>query len=113
MGTQTVSTVFDDLDGTTEQVGTYRFALEDITYEIDLSPGNLGQLHAALSPFIAAGRRLPKTTKARNVGKNKAGTTNADLRAWWVSQNRTDLPPYRANGPIPAAVHAAYRAANS
>ena len=108
MGTQTVSTVFDDLDGTTEQVGTYRFALEDVTYEIDLSQANLGQLRAALAPFIAVGRRLPKAAKAkpRSVGK-----ASVDVRAWWAAQDRADLPPHRANGPIPAAVHAAYRAA--
>jgi len=65
MATRTVSTVFDDLDGSTDGVRTYRFGLEDLTYEIDLSTDNLGRLRAALAPFITAGRRLPKTTTAK------------------------------------------------
>lgn len=39
--------VIDDLDAGTDGVGTDRFALEGVDYEIDLTPDNLGRLRAA------------------------------------------------------------------
>lgn len=110
MATRTVSTVFDDLDGSTDGVRTYRFGLEDLTYEIDLSTDNLGRLRAALAPFITAGRRLPKSAKPK---PRPALRPTADVRAWWAENQTGDLPRHRANGPIPAAVYAAYRAATA
>ena len=112
MATRTVKTVVDDFDGSTEGIGTYRFCLEEVGYEIDLSAGNRDLLRSALAPFIAAGRRLPKATKANPRGTGYRPT--AALRAWWAENQETaGLPPHRTNGPIPAAVHDAYRAATS
>jgi hypothetical protein len=111
MAKRVISTIIDDLDGSTEGIGTYRFALEDVTYEIDLSADNLGQLRAALAPFVAAGRRLPRPAKAK---PRTAARPSADVRAWWAAnQAMAGLPSHRANGPIPAAVHEAYRAATA
>jgi nucleoid-associated protein Lsr2 len=112
MATRTVRTIVDDFDGSTEGIGTYRFSLEDVGYEIDLSADNRDLLRAALAPFIAAGRRLPKTAKAKPRGNGYRPT--AALRAWWADNEETaGLPAYRTHGPIPAAVHDAYRAATS
>ncbi len=110
MATRIHTTVVDDLDGSTHEVGTYRFALEGHTYEIDLSAHNLDQLRAALAPFIAAARRLPKAAKATPRGA--ANRPTATVRAWWAAnQANADLPPHRSNGPIPATVRTAHRAA--
>lgn len=65
MATKTIVLVTDDMDHSTDNVGTYRFALEGVEYEIDLAPHNLARIREALAPYIAAGRRLPKRTSAR------------------------------------------------
>ena len=106
-------TVVDDLDASTDDVGTYRFALEGVEYEIDLSQANLQRLRAALAPFTAAGRRLPKQKPATRRTTGLAGPTAATkrVRRWWAdnADHSEDLPPFRANGPIPAQVYDAYR----
>ncbi|MET7398036.1 Lsr2 family protein [Dactylosporangium sp. NPDC005572] len=112
--------VTDDLDASTDSVGTYRFALDGVDYEIDLSEGNLGRLRAALAPFIAAGRRLPKQQRTATRGHAAAGgSTAADaatVRTWWAANaGRADLPAFHDRGAIPRRVrlaHAAERHAN-
>jgi hypothetical protein len=104
--------VIDDLDASTGGVGTYRFALEGVEYEIDLSPANLQRLRSALNPFITAGRRLPRhKTGKPAVGTKRTGT--GELRRWWAGHQHTHhLPDWRANGPIPRTVHDAYAQAH-
>jgi hypothetical protein len=112
MATRVVYTVVDDLDASTDNVGRYRFPLDGIEYEIDLSAPNLSRLHAALAPFITAGRRLPthKTTARRTA----ASASDAPrIRRWWAATtDRLDLPAYRRHGSIPAQVRQAYHAAH-
>jgi hypothetical protein len=107
-------TVVDDLDASTDGVGTYRFALEGVEYEIDLSQANLQRLRAALAPFTSAGRRLPKhkpATRRANPTGPMAATKR--VRRWWADNaERDDLPTFRANGPIPTQVYDAYHTAN-
>jgi hypothetical protein len=107
-------TVVDDLDASTDNVGTYRFAVEGVEYEIDLSPANRQLLHAALAPFTAAARRLPKHKPAgRRTSPTGSPATPKRIRRWWADNaERENLPPHRANGPIPAQVYDAYRTAN-
>ncbi|MET7752362.1 Lsr2 family protein [Micromonospora sp. NPDC005367] len=116
MATQTVVLITDDLDHSTDNVDTHRFALDGVEYEIDLSGQNAARLREALAPYVAAARRIPKRRAARQPG---AGTRNgraddAAVRAYWASHERqSNLPPYRSHGPIPSAVRDAYRAAGS
>jgi hypothetical protein len=108
-------TVVDDLDASTDGVGTYRFALEGVEYEIDLSQPNLQRLRAALAPFISAGRRLPRHKPATRGTASLIGPTVAAkrVRRWWQDNpQRDDLPQFRANGPIPTQVYDAYCSAN-
>ena len=101
--------VEDDLDRSTEQVGTYRFALEGTEYEIDLAEPNLERLRAALRPFIAAGRRLPKSSAGR-TGRAPAAKADPGIRQWW-REHQVDLglPEYNARGAIPNQVKDAFR----
>ena len=102
--------VVDDLDASTDGVGTYRFALEGVAYEIDLSEENLGKLRAALAPFVAAGRRQPKN---RTTAGGSRRSADAAVRDWWAThQQQLDLPTHRTHGPIPPTVREAYRAAH-
>lgn len=111
MATKLHYTVVDDLDASTDRVGTYRFRLEGVDYEIDLSDDNLGRLRAALAPFIAAARRLPKTSAKPRRSADKKNPATAEVRAWWTAHWRDlDLPQPRPHGAIPTRVRDAHRA---
>lgn len=109
MATRVQRIVVDDLDQSIEDgVGTYRFALQGVEYEIDLAKDNIDRLRAAMDPFIAAGRRLPKS----KTGKGATGEKRSAIRQWWHDhQIDLDLPAYNARGVIPNQVKAAFRAA--
>jgi len=77
--------LIDDLDGSTEHVTTHHFGLDNLRYEIDLSPANLQRLRAALAPFVAAGRRLPKTSTA----KRRPATTRRSVSAGTAARTGT------------------------
>lgn len=47
----------DDLDGGTADQ-TVTFALDGVSYEIDLSDVNAGRLRGVLDPYVGAGRRV-------------------------------------------------------
>ena len=101
--------VEDDLDLSTDGVGTYRFALEATEYEIDLAEHNLERLRAALGPFIAAGRRLPKTSTGK-TGRAPGAKAASGIRQWWRDhQGSLGLPEYNTRGAIPTQVKAAFR----
>ncbi|WFE59566.1 Lsr2 family protein [Micromonospora sp. WMMD712] len=111
MATRTTVVVTDDLDHSTDNVGTYRFALDGVEYEIDLAAHNLARLREALAPYVAAGRRLPKRPAARrNPGARDGRSADAEVREFWAAhQQRLGLPPYRRHGPIPQTVRDAHR----
>jgi len=113
-------TIVDDFDGS-QPASTYRFALDGADYEIDLSEDNLTKLRGALAPFIAAGRRRPKTTTRPGRGRRAAATrpgpagpASAAVRAWWVENwHAVGLPePTSHLGQIPTQVRDAYRDAH-
>src|SRR3954467_15593872 len=73
MAQQTTVRFIDDLDGS-DAVGTVSFALENRTYEIDLSDENTDKLHNALAPFIEHGRQVG----GRGAGRGRRRTQVAD-----------------------------------
>lgn len=113
MATHVQYTVVDDMDGGTDGIGTYRFALEGIEYEIDLSTVNIGKLRGALQPFIAAGRRQPKDKSAtrRSTGATSERLLRQQMRTWWAAREQElNLAPYTTHGRIPRSVREAYHA---
>ena len=70
--------ITDDLDGSAN-AQTVSFAVDGISYEIDLSSENQENLKKAFAPFIAAAR------KVRVAGRNRSVSASADraaVRAW-------------------------------
>ena len=66
MAKQTRTVLIDDIDGTeVDDVQPVRFALDGTSYELDLSASNRDQLAAALAPYVAPGRRVPRTRRKR------------------------------------------------
>ena len=77
MAQKTIVTLVDDLTGEeAEDITTVEFALDGVTYEIDLDDKNSARLRDALAEYVAAarrtgGRRATGTTRRRSGG---AGT---------------------------------------
>ncbi len=110
MVTRIQRVVEDDFDHSTDGIGTYRFALEGTEYEIDLGEHNLERLRAALHPFIAAGRRLPKSSSGRTGRTAPGAKAGTGIRQWWrENQADLDLPAYNSRGAIPTLVKSAFR----
>jgi hypothetical protein len=109
VGTRVQHIVFDDLDHSTDNVATYRFALEGVPYEIDLSEQHLGDLRAALAPFITAGRRQPRTASKAPARSGDPKDLTRRIRAWWMANaEHLQLPRYSSHGRVPDAVRTAY-----
>jgi ribulose bisphosphate carboxylase small subunit len=70
----------DDLDGASEDARPVTFALEGVTYDIDLSEKHISQLRDALSQFMEAGRarQKPKTDSRPRLNKEQL----AAIRKW-------------------------------
>jgi hypothetical protein len=83
-------TLVDDLDGGSADE-TMTFALDGVTYEIDLSKSNAKKLRDSLNPYVSAARRLSRAgarsgrTRSRS-GRARAGSNGevetSDIRAW-------------------------------
>ena len=77
----------DDLDGS-EADETVFFALDGVSYEIDLSEKNVAALEKALAPFLAGGRRIGRARQARSsVSSSASSASDRDydpsvVRAW-------------------------------
>jgi hypothetical protein len=103
---QRVSIVLeDDIDGSVADE-TVNFALDGVTYEIDLSAKNAGALRDALAPYVgharrSAGRRSTgRPAGARGTGQRDRG----DVREW----ARSNGHKVSDRGRISAEVQAAY-----
>jgi nucleoid-associated protein Lsr2 len=76
---KTIVTLIDDLTGEeAEDISTVEFALEGVTYEIDLANDNAAKLRDNLARYVAAARK----TSAR-----RPGVRNADRSAGRGSGN--------------------------
>lgn len=108
MAQRIVTAQRDDTDGTAA-AETVRFGLDGAFYEIDLSAGHAAELRAALTPYVAAGRRESRLLRPM---VRTAVATDADpsaVRAW--ARNRgIDLP---ARGRIPASIVERFHAAGN
>ena len=105
--------ITDDLDGTELPEGkpTIQFAVDGVSYEIDLSEKNEGTLRKALTPFIEAATVVrggkSGTRKPKAEGSDPARL--AAIRAW-AAENGIAVA---AAGRISKATQDAYDAAQS
>ncbi|MFV0287599.1 MAG: Lsr2 family protein [Demequina sp.] len=70
----------DDIDGgaATETIG---FALDGVSYEIDLSAEHADELRAAFQPWVAVSRKVTSRRSAARAATPRRGDT-AKIRAW-------------------------------
>lgn len=98
----------DDLDGG-EADETVTFALDGVTYEIDLTTANANTLRGLLNPYLESGRRTGgrvgrgRSKTARGAAA-PSGQDTAQIRAWAKEQG------YEVNdrGRVPATIREAY-----
>src|SRR3954454_13448868 len=112
MARQVITTLIDDLDGKKAD-RTVEFALDGISYTIDLSDANAGKLRKALDPYIAAGTRVGRGSARRSGGRSAASAPrgggdrdqNRAIREW-AQQNGHAVSE---RGRIPQGVIDAFR----
>lgn len=114
MAKKVTVTLVDDLDMESTAAETIEFALDGVTYEIDLSEENASALRDGLSTWIASARRSGgrKKTGGRAATGARTGASHreetAAIRAWARENGFT----VSARGRIPTEVLEAYHKAN-
>ena len=104
--------LIDDVDGG-EGAETVTFALDGVTYEIDLSKSNASSLRDALAPWVGHGRRVTgrSSSPARSGGRKASSSSTHDsaaVREWARSNGHT----VSERGRISSVVMDAYAAAH-
>lgn len=97
----------DDLDNS-DADETVTFALDGVTYEIDLNEGNAAKLRDAFAPWVGHARR----SGGRKATGRNAGARRKDVSAVreWARKNGHEVSE---RGRIPASIQEAYDKANS
>lgn len=105
---QKVQTLYiDDIDGG-EATGTVQFGLDGVDYEIDLSAGHTGELHAALQIYVDHARKVGATTKRAPRGRRAGSTIDTTAVRTWAREQGIDI---KDRGRVPGDVVAKYEAA--
>ncbi len=114
MAKKVTVTLVDDIDMESTADETVEFALDGVTYEIDLSEANAAALRDGLSTWIASARRSGgrKKPTGRSAAGGRTGSSHreetAAIRAWARDNGFT----VSARGRIPTEVLEAYQKAN-
>ena len=110
--TVTVTEYIDDLDGGKAD-RTVAFAIDGVSYEIDLSKRNATAFDKALKPYVEAARKVRRSSgrpASRGGGgrRRKTGLDLAEVRGWARANGHT----VSDRGRVPAAIREAYAAAH-
>lgn len=107
MAIKRITILEDDLDGSPADQ-TVIFALDGISYEIDLSDAHANNLRSAFRPYIEAARKIsPSRARGRRTHERKV-PYSVQVRAWAEEQGL----PVNARGTIRGDVLEKYQAAH-
>lgn len=99
----------DDLDGG-PAAETVSFALDGVSYEIDLNAEHAQQLRDAVAPFLGHARRVGGRRGSGRSTRSSTGTTDtAVIRSWAKEQGLA----INERGRIPAGIVEQYQAAHA
>ena len=100
----------DDIDNT-DADETVTFALDGVSYEIDLNNANAAKLRDAIAPWVGHARRAGGRKSTGRSGSSNGGGRRKDVSAVreWARKNGHEVSE---RGRIPAAVQEAYDKAN-
>jgi hypothetical protein len=97
MAQKTIVTLVDDLTGEeAENISTVEFAIDGVTYELDLTDENSTKLHDTLSQYAKAGRKIggqrrsdPRPGRAMKSAGRTAGYNRETLKSIreWAKKN--------------------------
>lgn len=117
MAKQVITSLIDDIDGKPADQ-SIEFALDGVSYTIDLSEKNADKLRTALHPYIDAGTRVGRVGGSNRPPGRAAGRGGSPTRAnrdqtaavrEWATKNGYEVSQ---RGRIPAKVVEAYDAAH-
>ncbi|HLV56903.1 MAG TPA: Lsr2 family protein, partial [Actinotalea caeni] len=114
MASKTLIELIDDLDGS-PAAETVTFAIDGVTYEIDLSDANAAQLRGDISRWTEHGRRVggrrARTAKTTTSGTATASSRKRDLGVVreWAKANGHKVSD---RGRVPQPILDAYDAAH-
>lgn len=104
---KTVVIYTDDLTGKeSEEVQTYGFTLNGVSYEIDLAPESYDQMLEDFGPYMEKGR---KTGRVKGAPKVKAGGPSAEDIRTWARESGIEV---NDRGRVPASIREQYEAAH-
>jgi hypothetical protein len=116
MAKKVTVTLVDDFDGEGAADETVEFAIDGVTYEIDLSSKNATKLRNELKPWVEAsrrvgGRRRGRAATATTTGRGRAAIDREQSAAIreWARRNGHNVS---TRGRIPADVIDAFHAAS-
>ena len=120
MAQKTIVTLVDDLTGEeAENINTVEFALDGVTYELDLTDENSTKLRDALSQYAKAGREIGgrrrsglrpgRATKSTGRAGDYNRETLKSMREW-AKKNGYNVS---ARGRLPAEVLQAWQTAQA
>ncbi|UGQ09195.1 Lsr2 family protein [Yinghuangia sp. ASG 101] len=103
----------DDLDGGKADE-TVTFALDGVSYEIDLSEANAGELRTALAAYVQVARKTGGRAAGRRGARGAAksagtGPDTSDVRKW-AKENGYEVSE---RGRVPANIKEAYEKAHA
>ena len=107
MAQRILKVLIDDLDGS-DATETVTFALDGVTYEIDLAAKNASKFRAELTPWMNAGRRVAGKV-GRAAQRKPIDAEVAQMREWARMNGYT----VSDRGRIPTDIQVAYRQAIS
>jgi Lsr2 len=110
MAKKVTVSVVDDFDGTADADETVEFAIDGVSYEIDLSSKNAKSLRDDLGRWIAAARRVGGRRKVRSAARARTSGSSEESAAVreWARRSGYEVA---SRGRLPAEILAAYRAA--
>lgn len=107
MAKQVQVLILDDLDGS-EAHETVSFALDGVSYEIDLSVANASALRESLDPFVQAARKPGRSAPAKPARAVRAEPDMSGVRTW-AREHGFEVSD---RGRIPQTVLTAYQEAH-
>lgn len=112
MAKKVTVTLVDDFDGEGAADETIEFALDGISYEVDLSSANAQKLRNDFKQWVDIGRRVSGRRRGRSGSSNRPRVTmdreqSTAIREWARRNGRK----VSARGRIPAEVVDAFHAA--
>jgi hypothetical protein len=101
----------DDIDGSPAE-RTFSFAVDGVSYEIDLSTQNIAEFKSAIGGFIESARKVKGSSRARSAGGGSGRQSREQTRAVreWARQHGHNISE---RGRIPASILQAFDQAHA